>query len=89
MKKRIVYEDNPWPDVKIENLKIVKDLLPPPEVLRKAEIRVIGEPGVYVHLSKKDMDALKRRARKQGVPSHILATAILHSFVAGNKGKRT
>lgn len=84
MSKKIKYQDNPWSDVKdfdIDDFKVVKNLLPPSKALRKAEIRVLEEEGVFVHLSKKDMSILKRRAKQRGVASHTLASAILHRYV--------
>lgn len=84
MSKKIIYEENPWEDVKNHkesDFKVVNDLLPPPSELKNARIVVDGDELLLVHLSEKDMKLLRNMAKDGGVPCPDLAASILHEFV--------
>lgn len=84
MPKKTIYEDNPWSDVadyKIEDFKVIDDLLPPAHEMKKASVVVDGNQMLLVQLSPKDIEILQKMAERGGVSSPDLAASILHNFV--------
>ena len=87
MPKKIIYEDNPWPDVAgltADDFNVVKELLPPASELRKAKIVVDGSEVILVRLSPSDLESLQNIAKKDGVSSADLATSIVHNFISSS-----
>lgn len=85
MGKKIIYEENPWDDLKdqaVENFEQVHDLLPPASELRNAKIVVDGNEIILLRLSPSDIESLKNIAKKDGISSVDLATSIVHEFIA-------
>ncbi|MEZ4513370.1 MAG: antitoxin [Chloroflexota bacterium] len=41
------------------------------------------EARVDIHLSKKDLEALQKRALEEGIPYQMLMSSILHKFISG------
>jgi len=78
MKKRIVYEDNPWPGVKIDNLKVIDDFLPKPWELADMEKKV----KVTITLNESSIKFFKRQAKKFGTPYQAMIRNLLQQYAA-------
>jgi len=87
MTKKIIYEENPWDDIKDYNLddfKVVRDLLPSPSELKKVKVLVDDSEILLVHLSETDMKSLRDMAENDGINYPDLAASVLHQFVVNN-----
>ena len=87
IKDKIIYEENPWDDVKdfsADDFKVVEGLLPSPAEIKKAKIVVDGDELLLVRLSANDMKSLHNLAKNDGIPYPDLAASVLHQFVMNN-----
>jgi len=75
MKKRIVYTDEPS-----GKLRIIKDFLPPPEVLAHSPVRV----KVTIALSKSSVDYFKKVAQKYHTPYQTIMRRLIDAYAAGH-----
>ncbi len=85
MSEKIIYEDDPWDDLKgkdVENFKQVHNLLPPVEELKRAKVVVDGNEIIVLRLSPNDIESLHNIAKKDGISSTDLATSVLHKFIS-------
>jgi predicted DNA binding CopG/RHH family protein len=79
MKKKIKYTDEP-DDVDLDNAKIIKDFLPPPDQL------VFKEKNVKITLSvsESSVDFFKREAEKNGVKYQQMIRSLLDKYVSAH-----
>ncbi|CAN2046005.1 CopG family transcriptional regulator [Candidatus Magnetomoraceae bacterium gMMP-13] len=76
MKQKIIYRDAPN-DVDLNNAKIIKDFLPPPEQLVFKENTV----KVTLSLTKSSVDFFKKEAKKYGVDYHKMLQNLIDQSV--------
>jgi predicted DNA binding CopG/RHH family protein len=76
MSKKIKYEDNPWDDVNIKNLKIIKDFLPPPDQL----VKKVETVKVTLELDKRSLDFFKTQALELSVPYQKMLCGLIDRY---------
>ena len=79
MKKKIKYTDEP-DDVDLDNARIIKDFLPPPDQL------VFKEKNIKITLSvsESSVDFFKREAEKNGVKYQQMIRSLLDKYVSAH-----
>lgn len=76
MKKKIVYEENPWDDVKASDLEIIEDFLPKPWELAAME----KKSKVTIMLEDSSVKFFKQQAKKYGVSYQAMIRNLLRDY---------
>lgn len=76
MKKKITYEDNPWPDVKLKDLEIIPDFLPKPWELAAMEKKT----KVTITLNDSSVKFFKQQAKRYGTPYQAMIRNLLQQY---------
>ncbi|MDX2112327.1 MAG: BrnA antitoxin family protein [Alphaproteobacteria bacterium] len=77
MPKKIIYEDNPWPDVNIHDLEIIADFLPKPWELARME----KKSKITITLSDESVAFFKQQAKKYKTPYQAMIRNLLQHYV--------
>ncbi len=69
-------ESGEWKSVK--DFNAVKS-----QLMKAASDTALKDYSINVHVSKRDVEALKTKALEEGIPYQTLVTSILHKYVTG------
>lgn len=79
------YEENPWDDEDGENLRVVKDFLPPPSEIANFKTYIVSDEKNF---SKADMQIIERLATEKNITITAFMAGVLHDFANGQLVKR-
>lgn len=80
MKKKIKYTDAPA-DVDLDNARIIKDFLPPPDQLVFKEKTI----KITLSVSENSIDFFKREAEKNGVKYQQMIRSLIDKYVSAHR----
>ncbi len=78
------YEEMPWADDSGDNIRIIKDFLPSPEVLKGAKSFMVSDEKAF---TADDLKVIEKMVAERNLTATALMAGILHEFVSNSMAK--